>query len=383
MPQPPTAPARARRGRGAAGPVLSRRALNRAFLARQLLLDRQPRSALEAIRHLVGLQSQAPAAPYVALWTRLADFQPDELSRLLLDRSVVRIALLRSTIYLVTADDALSLRPLVQPVLDRGLQPVLQQQLAGLDAAEVRDAGQALLDERPRTWQELGRLLGERWPERDPSALARLIRDQLPLVQVTPRGVWGQSGPAAHATVETWLGRSPLAESSLADTLLRYLAAYGPATVQDAQAWSGLTGLGTVVETLRPRLVTFTDEAGRELFDLPEAPRPDPDTPAPPRFLAEFDIALLSHRDRSRIMTDEQRRVVFTINGIVQGTVLDDGFVAGIWKIVRHKAATTLTVTSFGPLSGQTRAGLTEEGSRLLAFAAAGEPGPEVRFTAL
>lgn len=383
MPEPPATPVRSRRGRGVAGPLLSRRALNRAFLARQWLLERQAGSALEAIHHLVGLQSQAPAAPYVALWTRLVEFQPDELSRLLLDRAVVRIALLRSTIYLVTAADALALRPLVQPVLDRGLQPMLRQQLAGLDLNEVRAAGRALLDERPRTWQELARLLAERWPEREPTALARLIRDQLPLVQVTPRGVWGQSGPAAHATVETWLGQSPVAEPSLADTLLRYLAAYGPATVQDAQAWTGLTGLGSVVDGLRPRLVTFADEAGRELFDLPEAPRPDPDTPVPPRFLAEFDTALLSHRDRARIMTEEQRRVVFTVNGIVQGTVLDDGFVTGIWKIVRDKAATTLTIASFGPLSAQAQAGLTDEGSRLLAFATAGAPSPAIRFTTL
>ena len=383
MPEPPTTPTRARRGRGGAGPLLSRRALNRALLARQLLLERQHRSVLQAIHHLVGLQSQAPTAPYVALWTRLAGFQPDELSRLLLERAVVRMALLRGTIYLVTADDALSLRPLVQPALDRGLRPVLRQQLAGLEAAAVCDAGRALLDERPRTWQELGWLLAERWPEREPSALARLIRDRVPLVQVTPRGVWGQSGPAAHTTVETWLGRSPLAEPSLADVLLRYLAAYGPATVQDAQAWTGLTGLGAAFARLRPGLMTFTDEAGRELFDLPDAPRPDPEIPAAPRFLAEFDTALLSHRDRDRIMTDEQRRVVFTVNGIVQGTVLDDGFVAGIWKIARQKASTTLTISSFGPLSAGTRAGLTEEGSHLLAFVAAGEPGPEVRFVIL
>jgi hypothetical protein len=362
-------------------PLLDRRALNRALLARQFLLERQPIPAIDAIHHLVGLQAQAPAPPYVALWTRLAEFEADDVSQLMLARAVVRLALMRSTIYLVTAADALVVRPLVQPAFDRTLQPILRQQLADVDPDELLAAGRALVEERPLTWDDLGRTLAERWPGRPPSLLARVIRDQLPLVQVPPRGVWGRSGPAAHTTAEQWLGQPVTAEPSLADLVLRYLAAYGPATVRDVQAWSGLTGLGAVLERLRPRLLTFRDDDGRELFDLPEAPRPDSESPAPLRFLAEFDVALLSHQDRARIMTDEQRRSVFTANGIVQGTVLVDGFVAGIWKLDRQRAGTTLAIESFAPLTAGVEAGLIEEGAGLLRFAAAEAAAHDVRFS--
>lgn len=371
---------RSRQSRTPAGPLLDRRTLNRAFLARQMLLERQPDSALEAIEHLLGLQSQAPAPPYVALWTRLAAFQPESLSRLLLDRAVVRIALMRGTIYLVTAADALTLRPFVQAAFERGGQPALREALAELDLARVRQSGRAHLEEHPRTWEELGRLLAAEWPDRDPAALAQVLRNQEPLVQVPPRGLWRQGGPAAHTTVEAWLGQS-LAESPPVEAIVRrYLAAYGPATVADAQAWAGVVRLAPVFERLRPELVTFSDETGRELFDLPGAPRPDPGTPAPPRFLAEFDTALLSHKDRSRIITDAQRRAVFTINGIVQGTVLADGFVAGIWKIAAKPAPAVLTIEELTPLSAGVRASLEDEGRRLLAFSTGDPAASEVRF---
>jgi hypothetical protein len=345
-----------------------------------MLLERQPVSPFDAVEHLLGLQSQAPTPPYVALWTRLAEFQPETLSQLLLDRSVVRIALLRGTIYLVTAADALTLRPIVQPSFDRSFQQMVREALADLDLEQVRQSGRALLEEEPRTWEELGRLLAAQWPDRNPSALAHLLRNHLPLVQVPPRGLWGQGGPAAHTTVEAWLGQS-LAEEPSVDTIVRrYLAAYGPATIADTQAWAGITKLAPVFARLRPELVIFTDDAGRELFDLPEAPRPDPETPAPPRFLAEFDVALLSHKDRTRIMTDAHRRQVFTINGIVQGTVLADGFVAGIWKIASKPAPAILTIEEFAPLDSAVRAGLEEEGHRLLTFTTGDPAATEVRF---
>ena len=379
---PATGPRRQRsnRNRPPAAPLLSRRALNRALLARQMLLERQPMSALDAVHHLVGLQAQAPSPPYVALWTRLTDFQPEALSQLLLDRAVVRIALMRGTIYLVTAADALALRPIVQPAFDRAFQQTIRQALADLDLERVRQAGRALLEEQPRTWEELGRLLAKEWPERDPTALAHLLRNHVPLVQVPPRGLWGQSGPAAHTTIESWLGQAPPETPPIEATVRRYLAAYGPATVADAQAWAGITRLAPVFEQLRPELVTFRDGAGRELFDLPDAPRPDPDTPAPARFLAEFDTALLSHKDRSRIMSEAHRRVVFTVNGIVQGTVLADGFVAGIWKIASKPAPAVLTVEEFAPLDARVRDALAEEGRRLLAFTTGDPAATEVRF---
>jgi hypothetical protein len=168
----------------------------------------------------------------------------------------------------------------------------------------VAAAARALVEEQPRTLSTLARLLDERFPGRDAFALGQAIRAWVPLVQVPPRGVWGKSGCAAHTSVEGWLGRVPSLGFSLEDLILRYLAAFGPGTVKDVQTWSGLTRLREVIERLRPRLVTFRDEHGAELFDLPDAPRPDPDTPAPPRFLYDYDNLLLSHADRSRVITD-------------------------------------------------------------------------------
>jgi hypothetical protein len=218
-------------------PILSSRALNRATLERQMLLRRQRLSAEEAIEHLVGMQAQAPAPPYVGLWTRLEGFQPDELARLILDRRAVRVALMRNTVHLVSARDCLAFRPLVQPVIDRGLYGNRTNRVGieGVDIEALSAAGRALLEERPRTAKELGILLRERWPERDPASLARAIRHLLPLVQVPPRGVWGKSGPAAHTTAEAWLGRSLDSDTSLEEMVVRYLGAFGPATVKDAQ----------------------------------------------------------------------------------------------------------------------------------------------------
>src|SRR5215213_9103370 len=191
----------------ASGPVLGIRDLNRAFLARQWLLRRKDAPALEAIEHLVGLQSQAPNPPYIGLWTRLAGFRHEELSRLIVVREVVRIALMRSTIHLVSARDCLWVRPLVQPVSERAFNGSYAKQLAGLDLAEVVAAGRTLVEERPRTFSDLGLELQRRWPDCDAHALSQAIRTFVPLVQVPPRGLWGERGQSAHTSAEAWLGR--------------------------------------------------------------------------------------------------------------------------------------------------------------------------------
>lgn len=360
-----------KRGGGTADEVLTRRALNRALLARQMLLRREEIPAVEAVGRLAGMQSQAPNPPYVGLWTRLEGFRHEELSQAVRDRTVVRMALMRSTIHLATASDALELRPLVAPVLERGFRSNYGKRLEGLELVEVAAAGRALVEEEPRTFAELGTRLGERWPGRDPAALAQAVRTFVPLVQVPPRGLWGARGQATHTSAEAWLGRPLAAAPSAEEMVLRYLAAFGPATVKDAQAWSGISRLRDVFAVLRPRLRTFRDEDGNELFDLPGAPRPDPATPAPARFLPEWDNVLLSHAVRTRILADEHRPRVFTVNGIILGTVLVDGFVAGTWKIARERGTATLHVEPFAPLSGPDRAAVEEEGAGLLAFAAA------------
>jgi hypothetical protein len=364
-----------------AGEVLGRRALNRALLARQGLLRRWTTPPAQAVERLVGMQAQAPDPPYVGLWTRLEGFRPDDLARLVEERAVVRIALMRSTIHLVTARDCLALRPLLQPVLDRGFRSAYGRRLEGMDTAALADAARALVEERPRTFADIGAALGERWPDRDPAALSAAARTLLPLVQVPPRGLWGRSGPAAHTTAEAWLGRPLDPDYRVDDVVLRYLAAFGPATAADVQTWSGLTRRKESVERLRPGLLCFRDEHGRQLFDLPDAPRPDPYTPAPARFMAEWDNVLLSHADRTRVISEEHRRRIFTPNGIFPGTILVDGFVAGTWKIERHRGAGTLRVEPFAPLAAEDQAALAEEGERLLAFAAAKIPAG-VRFAA-
>jgi Winged helix DNA-binding domain len=366
----PTNPVSVRGGSGS-GEVLSQRALNRATLERQLLLRRWDLPAAEAIEHLVGMQAQAPNAPYVGLWTRLAGFRTDELARLLTQRRAVRASLMRATIHLVSARDCLALRLVLQPVLVRSFAgSPFAQHLAGVDTKALLAAGRALLAQRPRTRAELGPLLGARWPDRDATSLAYAISYLVPLVQVPPRGIWGQSGQATWTTTEAWLGRPLTPEPSVQELVLRYLAAFGPATVNDVQAWSGLTRLREVVDRLRPRLAAFHDQAGNQLFDLPDAPRPNPDTPAPPRFLPEYDNLLLSYADRSRVITDDRRVPLFAGNGGVLGTVLVDGFFRGTWKLTRHRDTATLTIELFEALPTQDRTALAQEGARLLTFAA-------------
>jgi hypothetical protein len=352
--------------------VLTLRELNRATLERQMLVRRQKLPAAEAIEHLVGLQAQAPNPPYVGLWTRLEGFHPDELARLITDRRAVRIALMRNTIHLVTARDCLKLRPLVQPVFDRALYANRTHRagIDGMDVEAVVAAGRALLEERPRTAKELGELLQERWPNRDPSSLARAIRHLVPLVQVPPRGIWGKSGQATHTTAAAWLGRPLDPDPSLDELVVRYLAAFGPATVRDVQTWSGLARLGEVTDRLRPHLRTFRDERGKELFDLPDAPRPDPDTPVPPRFLPEFDNLILSHADRTRIIANDFRKEIASKNGMVPATVLVDGFVRGTWKTERTRGKVTLVIEPFEPLSKEDCDALAEEGEQLVRFVA-------------
>jgi Winged helix DNA-binding domain len=370
-------------GGSGSGGVLGPHALNRALLERQMLLRRSGLSAFEAIEHLVGMQAQVPTAPYVGMWTRLEGFAVEELSSLITERRAVRASMMRATIHLVSDRDFLALRPVVQPVLERdvyGNATYGKDHLEGLDVGAVLAVGRTLLEERPRTAAEIRRLLGPRWPDRDPAALAYTVRGLLPLVHVPPRGLWGESGPVALTTAEMWLGRSVAPDRALDEAILRYLAAFGPATVADARTWSGLTGLREVSERLRPHLVVFRDERGRELFDVPGAPLPDPETPSPPRFLPEFDNALLSHADRSRIIAGEHRGALFK-DPYMRGVLLD-GFVCGTWKLERTREKATLVIEPFEPLMDEDRDALAEEGSRLLTFAASNAKTHAIEFTA-
>jgi hypothetical protein len=352
--------------------VLDARALNRALLVRQLLLRRSNVSAADAIERLVGMQAQVPADPYVALWSRLRNFTTDDLAKLLTDRKAVRMTLFRATIHLLSARDALTLRPIVQPALARLFQSAspFGKQLTGVDLERLLALGRGLVDERPLTSAELRPFLHKRWPKRDQDSLVAAIGYLLPLVQIPPRGVWGQGGQPRRTSLEAWLGR-PLGKKRSADPLiLRYLAAFGPATVGDARTWSGLSALSEVFERLRPQFRIFFDESGRELFDVPDGPLPDPETPAPPRFLPVYDNVLLSHADRTRVIRAGDRQRMGYMEGVNFGSVLIDGFVGATWTIKREPKAATLRITLLDRLEKRERVAVEDEGARLLTFVA-------------
>lgn len=349
----------------ASAPVLTRRQLNRSLLARQMLLERVELPALEVIERLVGMQAQVPTDPYTALWSRIDGFRAGELSELIAERRAVRVVgLLRTTIHLVSARDALAIRPLMQPALERAWRySPFSKRLGGADVADVVAAGLELLAERPYVATELGKRLQERWPDADANSMGYAIRYLVPILQPTPRGLWGQGGLARVETIERWLGKPLEPDPSLDDVVLRYLAAFGPATAGDVQVWSWLTGIREVLERLRPRLRTFRDDRGRELFDVPDAPFPDPDTPAPVRFLPEYDNIALSHDDRTRVIDRKLSEPIW-----MRGSILVDGFVRGTWRMDAKRRASTLRIGLFDTLTSVERVAVEGEAGLLAAF---------------
>jgi hypothetical protein len=342
---------------GARAPVLTRRELNRALLARQLLLEPARLSPATAVTRLVGLQAQAPLPPYLALRARLRGFDPGELGRMLTDAEVVRLTLLRGTIHMVTPYDAAFLRPLVQPVIERTHAGAFGRRMGAATPEQIAAATLEELRGGPLGARELGRRLVARGIGDDVEAIGNATRVHVPLVQLPPRGVWGAGGQVRYQVFDDWTGQGLHPSPSMEALVLRYLAAFGPATAKDMQTWSGLTGLAPVFDRLRDDLLTFRDEDGRELFDLPDAPRPDPDAPAGVRFLGEYDNLLLGHHDRRRIIPQN-----FPWKELVTGDrfvnhLLVDGMLRGVWWIERdRKRSATLVVEpahSLTPLERQ------------------------------
>ncbi|NED98777.1 winged helix DNA-binding domain-containing protein [Phytoactinopolyspora halotolerans] len=349
---------------------LTTRGLNRTLLKRQLLLARETRAAEDAIEHLVGLQAQNPLDPHYALWSRLTGFAHDHLDRLLVDRRTVRCWPMRRTVHLVTARDARVLLPLTRPVAERALRGTFGRQLDGLNLDEIAEMGRKLLEEEPRSMGELIPHLSERWPERDRQALGYAATIPLPLVQLPPRGLWGQTGKAVLTLAEVWLGTPLESDPAPDEIVLRYLAAFGPAGTADIRTWSGLTGIKEITERLRPRLRTFRDENGRELFDVPDAPHADSDVEAPPRFLPEFDNVFLSHNDRARIVSPRVRRVGSITTARTVRKLLIDGFVDAEWSFTTADGNTTLTIQPYRSLAAAEQEAVAAEGAGLLEFAA-------------
>ncbi len=346
--------------------TLTLRRLNRATLARQLLLGREPIAAARAVERLGGLQAQEAKPPFLGLWTRLERFDRAALHAALHDRSVVRATLMRATLHLMSAADYAALRTTLQPVLSGASRAVLRSRDAALDVDRLLAAARRLLAERPLTFNELRPRLVEAFPGADERALGYAVRMELPLAMVPTEDRWSFPSDAAFTPAEQWIGGT-FAEPDPAALARRHLGAFGPASAADVQAWSGLKGMKDVLEAMGDELVAF-EHGRRTLFDLPGAPRPDEDTPAPPRFLPEFDSVLLAHADRTRVIDDEHRKSLATKNLRVKATFLVDGFAAGSWTTARKRDTVTLTVTPFAKLPDRARDELAAEGEALLAF---------------
>jgi hypothetical protein len=357
-------------------PRLSARALNRATLDRQLLLRRHALPARQAVVHLTGLQGQAPLAPYLGLWTRLSGFAPEELSDLLSERTVVRAPIMRATVHLVDAADYVAFRPLFGPLMAAGLRANYMRNLTGVDLDALAALAGELLAERPLTRAQLAAALGARWPDADPMSLAYAVTYVVPVVQVPPRGIWGKSAQATWVTAQCWLGTppEPVKPVEPVDRLvLRYLAAFGPATVADAQTWSGLTRLREITDRLDLRV--FRGPDGAELLDLPGIALPDEEVPAPPRFLPEYDNLLLSYADRRRVIPHDRQVPLWPGNGGTRGSLLIDGVWDANWQVTRD----ALTITTFRRLTSPEESAVVAEAGRLLAFRSP-DATPPIRF---
>lgn len=341
---------------------LSLAALNRATLARQSLLERTGASVEAVIAELAGMQSQAPGPPYPGLWSRVDGFAFAALERALTARTAVRIVTLRGTVHLHTAEDARMLRPFTQPVIERQLRSNHARKVDGLDAVEAEALARERLAAGPATGPELAAALARRWPEAPADALANVARALLPLVQIPPRGLWRASAPPTYALLDEWTGH-PLREPHPTEVVRRYLAAFGPASVKDAQAWCGATRLKAAFVALGDELIRLEGPDGTELFDLVDAPRPPAETPAPVRLLGEWDNLLIGYADRSRIIDEAHRAAIFTPNGIMPGTVLVDGRVAATYRVraATSKVPSALTVTPLVSLSAGARRAITAE----------------------
>lgn len=348
--------------------TLTVRQLNRATLARQMLLERERLSAVAAVERLAGMQAQLARPPFVGLWTRVEGFQREELVAGFHERALVRGILMRSTIHVMSSADYLRFWRTLQPMLSADIRTHLNR-ADGLEPERVLPVACELLREQPRTITELAQALQATFPGIEPRTLAHIARAELPLLFM-PSGDahWAFPGNARFTLATDWLTEPPSSSTARHALVLRYLAAFGPASVADVQTWSKLTRLSAVLNELRPQLRTFRDEEGRELFDLPDAPRPDANVPAPPRFLPNFDNLVLSHADRTRVLPEPHRRFMASRNGMVPATFLVDGFVAGSWKIERNKSTATLLLTPFEPLPKAAMDALVTEGEGLIRF---------------
>jgi Winged helix DNA-binding domain len=362
--------------------TLKLRELNRATLARQMLLERENLSVPAAIERLAGLQAQLASAPYVGLWTRLRDFRREDLAGEIENRKVIKVTMMRATLHLCTSEDYIRFRTALKPVLIGAADAIVKRRGHDFDLDKVLKAARKFIGEKPRTFAEISDMLTKLAPDHDVGAMRYSVRTHIPLAQVPINTGWSYSNKPEFTLAESWIGRPISTEDNLRELVFRYLRAFGPASITDAQTWLGMK-LKESFEKLRPELQTYRGEGRSEFFDLPETPLPAEDVPAPVRFLPEYDNLLLSHSNRTRVIADEYRSKVYLPGLRVAATILVDGFVRGAWKIEKTKTEATLVIEPFDKLTKKDRAALTEEGERLIRFVEPKAKSFGVRFTAI
>ena len=360
--------------------MLSLRELNRATLARQLLLERARLDVVRAVERLAALQAQWAPSPYIALWSRLAGFARERLWSAIERHAIVRARLMRGTLHLVSARDFYAYAVATQDLqrgawnrvqVGRGVDPQAVATLAIAFAREPRRKDEVLAHITARLGKKLGGPYS--W------LIWRFVSAHADLVNAPPGGHWAYGGTdAPYVAAHHWIdgaGR-PAEEDALELLIRRYLGAFGPASLADVARFAGQVAprIRPALARLAPRLLTFRDESGRLLFDLPRAPRPPADTPAPLRFLPRYDEVLIGYEHRERVIRSPHRAAVYAKNAIIEATVLVDGEVAGTWELVRSKVDAVVRVHAFGRVARGDRAAVAEEGEKLARFLA-----PEAR----
>ncbi len=339
--------------------------LNRTLLSRQGLLERRPGSVSEVCTHLVGLQAQDNLPPFLSLAARLDDLDPHEVTRGLEAGTLVRLVTLRSTIHLLTAADAVTLRRWTTPAQERELRSSAPLRPArDVDRQAIAEATRAALADGPLPVRRLGDLLAERFPDIPSGALVQLARVTQPLAQVPPRGAWKGSGGVVYEYVDALTGL-PMADPDPRELVRRYLRAFGPASAADVTTWSGVPGIAAILKQM-PDLVEHTDAGGRRLFDVPEGTVVDPDVPAPVRLLGAYDNVWLSHSGRDRVteLPDKRQRWMGANGGVAQA-VFVDGWLEGLWRIVDGRPE---VLTLFRRLTRSERSELDDELARVAAL---------------
>lgn len=359
----------------------SPRAFNRATLARQLLLERAELTVPEAVRRVVALQAQHPASPYVALWNRVARFDPADLDAALADRAVVKASLLRIALHVMHVDDYETVHAAMQPSLRGARLHDPRFAVSGISIDEAHALVPYLLAyaARPRTGTELEAWVDARVPE-TPRGAWWALRTFAPLHHVPTGGPWSFGSSTSYVAAGTpALPRVTTAFDDALPTLVRrYLEGFGPASVADVSqvAMVPRARVRAAVAALRDELERFPGPDGTELLDVPGAPRPDEDVPAPPRLLGMWDETLLAYADRSRVVPPDVRRLVTRSNGDVLPTVLVDGYVVGVWRPV----AAGIEVTTYRPVPDDAWPALEAEARSLVAFLADRDPAPFARY---